>query len=77
MSEPIDNASNPGGGQADPELAVAESRRDFLKKAGKFAAYTPPAMMVLMKPSYAAVSDSANGRPGKGRPYPIPTRPRR
>ena len=46
---------NIGGGPVDPEQTVAESRRDFLKKAGKFAVYTPPAVMVLMKPSYATV----------------------
>ena len=74
MNEPIDNTTNIGGCQVDPEQAVAESRRDFLKKAGKFAVYTPPAVMVLMKPSYATVGGSANGRPGT-RPYPIPTRP--
>ena len=78
MDKPTDNATNVGGGPVDPEQAVAESRRDFLKKAGKFAVYTPPAVMVLMKPSYATVSGSANGRPTPtGRPYPIPTRPER
>ena len=76
MSKPIDNAAKLGGCQVDPEHRVAESRRDFLKKAGKFAVYTPPAVMVLMKPSYATVSGSTNGRP-TGRPYPIPTRPER
>lgn len=30
-----------------------EGRRDFLKKAGRFAVYTPPALMVMMKPSHA------------------------
>ncbi len=33
---------------------TANSRRDFLKKAGKFAVYTPPAIMMLMKPSFAS-----------------------
>jgi len=45
------------------------SRRDFLKKAGKFAVYTPPAVMMLMKPSFAArgggQKGSWMGRPGK------------
>ena len=50
MNKPTDNATNIGGGPVDPEQAVAESRRDFLKKAGKFAVYTPPAVMMLMKP---------------------------
>jgi hypothetical protein len=75
MNEPTDNATQIGGGQVDPEQTVAESRRDFLKKAGKFAVYTPPVVMVLMKPSYATVGGSANGRPGT-RPYPIPVRPK-
>jgi hypothetical protein len=34
------------------------SRRDFLKRAGKLAAYTPPAMLVLMKPSQNAFARS-------------------
>ncbi len=37
----------------DSEQAVTEERRKFLKKAGKFALYTPPAVMILMKPSFA------------------------
>lgn len=34
-----------------PAASDDESRRDFLKTAGKLALYTPPAMMLLMKPS--------------------------
>ena len=30
------------------------SRRDFLKTAGKIAVYTPPAIMLLMKPGKQA-----------------------
>ena len=30
-----------------------ESRRKFLKTAGKFAIYTPPALMLMNKPSHA------------------------
>ena len=74
MNKPTDTGTNIGADPVDPERIVAESRRDFLKKAGKFAVYTPPAVMALMRPSYATVSGSANGRPGT-RPYPIPTRP--
>jgi len=36
-------------------VEVLESRRRFLKSAGKLAIYTPPAMMVLAKPSTASV----------------------
>ena len=39
-----------------------ESRRRFLKNAGKLAVYTPPAMITLMKPSYASFARSG-GRP--------------
>lgn len=45
------------------EKEIAESRRDFLKKAGRFAAYTPPAMMLLMKPSHASIMRSGGGIP--------------
>lgn len=32
---------------------IEESRRRFLKKAGKLAIYTPPAMALMMQPSHA------------------------
>ena len=35
-----------------------ESRREFLRKAGKMAVYTPPAMMMLMKPTQASILKS-------------------
>lgn len=38
----------------DAEKAANGNRRDFLKKAGKFAVYTPPAVMMLMQPSFAS-----------------------
>lgn len=43
------------------------SRRDFLKKAGKFAVYTPPAVMMLMKPNFASAvqKGSWSGQPSK------------
>ncbi len=37
-----------------------ESRREFMVKAGKFAIYTPPALMLLMHPSKNALA--ASGR---------------
>jgi len=40
-----------------------ESRRDFLKTAGKLALYTPPAMMMLMQPSRQALAGKSI-RPG-------------
>lgn len=41
-------------------------RREFLKTAGKFAAYTPPAVMLLMHPSANAVMKSAISRGNNG-----------
>ncbi|HUF74583.1 MAG TPA: hypothetical protein VMR74_17005 [Gammaproteobacteria bacterium] len=32
---------------------VEDSRRDFLKKAAQVAVYTPPAMLIMSRPSYA------------------------
>jgi formiminotetrahydrofolate cyclodeaminase len=42
---------------------VKSGRRDFLKNAGRFAIYTPPAVMLLMRPSQATVLKSAVGKP--------------
>jgi|GEM_PF-1502590 hypothetical protein len=50
----------------NPEEAVGQARRDFLKTAGKFAVYTPPAVMMLMKPGYARMNKSMTGRPHHG-----------
>lgn len=49
--------------EKDLEHTAEASRRDFLKKAGKFAVFTPPAVMMLTKPSYARIMNSAVGRP--------------
>ena len=40
------------------EKTNEKSRRDFLKTAGKFAVYTPPALMILMNPDRAALACS-------------------
>ena len=37
----------------DNEITTSESRREFLKTAGKFAVYTPPALLLMNKPSHA------------------------
>lgn len=42
----------------------SESRRKFLKTAGKFAVYTPPALMVMSKSSAASIAKSGGGYPG-------------
>ena len=65
MSDLNDTKSNSDISQTDLENDVTNSRRDFLKKTGKFAIYTPPAMMLLMKPSYAKMNKSLVGRPKK------------
>ena len=44
------------------EDTIRAERREFLRKAGRFAVYTPPAMMLLMKPSRNAVAGSALGK---------------
>jgi len=41
-----------------------ESRRKFLKTAGKFAIYTPPALMLMSRSSHATFTKS-NGRTGQ------------
>ncbi len=57
MSKHTDNMNDTG------QTGREESRRAFLKKAGKFAVYTPPTVMMLMKPSYGHMSKSVDGRP--------------
>ena len=42
---------------------MEKSRREFVKTAGKLAVYTPPIMMLLMKPSPNAIAASAGGAP--------------
>jgi hypothetical protein len=37
---------------------VESSRRRFLKTAGKIAVYTPPAMLLMAKPSFATFNKS-------------------
>lgn len=50
----------------DCKSEAEQSRRAFLKKAGKFAIYTPPVVMLLMNPSYACLNKSYCGRPRGG-----------
>lgn len=46
----------------------AHARRDFLKKAGRFAAVTPPAITLLLGTSLnsRAIAKSGGSRPGNG-----------
>ena len=46
------------------EQQSSESRRDFLKKAGKFAVYTPPALMIMGQSGNAQMVESLCTVPG-------------
>lgn len=50
----------------DTNKTTGSARRDFLIKAGKFAIYTPPAIMMLMHPSASALAKSLKGNNGFG-----------
>ncbi|WP_436174173.1 hypothetical protein [Mesorhizobium sp. LjNodule214] len=56
--------------RSEPESLVSEAqaRRDFLKKAGRFAAVTPPSVTLLLGTSLssAAIAKSGGSRPGNG-----------
>ncbi|PBB42135.1 hypothetical protein CK222_20235 [Mesorhizobium sp. WSM3866] len=49
-------------------VSEGEARRDFLKKAGRFAAVTPPAITLLLGTSLnsRAIAKSGGSRPGNG-----------
>ncbi|AZO74483.1 hypothetical protein EJ067_27520 [Mesorhizobium sp. M1D.F.Ca.ET.043.01.1.1] len=49
-------------------VSEAQARRDFLKKAGRFAAVTPPAITLLLGTSLnsRAIAKSGGTRPGNG-----------
>ena len=49
-------------------VSEAQARRDFLKKAGRFAAVTPPAVTLLLGTSLnsRAIAKSGGTRPGNG-----------
>jgi len=44
--------------------SAQQSRREFLEKAGKLAAYTPPAITLLMYPGTEAIASGVEGRGG-------------
>jgi hypothetical protein len=52
----------------DSLLPEEEARRDFLRKAGRFAAVTPPAITLLLGTSLnsSAIAASGGTRPGWG-----------
>src|SRR5215468_3866271 len=45
--------------QETPLTQAGQARREFVKTAGKLAVYTPPIMMLLMKPTTSAIAASA------------------
>ncbi len=49
--------------ESDTDESRCQARRDALKKLGLIAAWTPPAMLMLMR-SKRASADSPKGPPG-------------
>jgi hypothetical protein len=65
-----ENAKGPGSAR-EPDLSEDQARRDFLKKAGRFAVVTPPAITLLLGTSLtsqaiAMSSGSGGGSGGRG-----------
>jgi hypothetical protein len=59
---PTKNARDPESGE-QPNTSEEQARRDFLKKAGRFAVVTPPAITLLLGTSLnsRAIAGSAGG----------------
>ena len=51
-------------GESNSDKAKTESRRKFLKTAGKFAVYTPPALMLMSKPGSEVFAQTGGGDVG-------------
>ena len=45
---------------------TGESRREFMKAAGRLAVYAPPTLLVLMKPTVEAIAASGKCNNGVG-----------
>jgi hypothetical protein len=43
-----------------------QARRDFLRRAGRFALYTPPTIMMLMHPGTEAIASGGNSQGNQG-----------
>jgi len=56
----------------EKDIDNSESRRNFLKTAGKFAVYTPPALMIMSSANVRAISHSNNGCGIASRDVPAP-----
>ena len=48
-------------GKSNSDKTRTESRRKFLKTAGKFAVYTPPALMLMSKPGGEVFAQTGGG----------------
>nr|WIE92047.1 hypothetical protein P9270_002225 [Mesorhizobium sp. WSM4875] len=61
-------STTPTQSRPDKLVSEGEARRDFLKKAGRFAAVTPPAITLLLGTSLSsrAIAKSGGSRPGNG-----------
>jgi hypothetical protein len=59
------NAKGPDSAR-EPDLSEDQARRDFLKKAGRFAVVTPPAITLLLGTSLnsQAIAGSSGGSSG-------------
>ena len=57
-------------GKSNSDKAKTESRRKFLKTAGKFAVYTPPALMLMSKPGSEVFAKSHGGNDVGEQPQP-------
>ncbi|RUV26226.1 MAG: hypothetical protein E5X10_23590 [Mesorhizobium sp.] len=64
----LNECTRPTETNAEKLVSEGEARRDFLKKAGRFAAVTPPAITVLLGTSLnsKAIAKSGGIRPGNG-----------
>ncbi len=46
----------------DKDIKKIESRRKFIKTAGRFAVFVPPALMVMTKPGQANFTKTCGGQ---------------
>ena len=58
---------NPGT-EVNPENKI--SRKEAIEKAGKYAAFTAAAALVLLSPKTSQAQDSSLNAPQRGRDYP-------
>jgi hypothetical protein len=52
--------------ETPPESPVERDRREFLKKCGRFAAITPPALTILLSTSLTSDAIAKSGGRGHG-----------